>query len=246
MRHHRMLGAFTTRLYIDGPVRATALWSWDFGGGSSVNYSLPSAPPSQVNHTLCRGRKLSSPPHRDRGQRLHRHRHQDRDHRLHGDAHSDHPLPLCVGEPGTLSIGHQCDRYTWSFPDVTFQGPVIEHTFTSVPASNTIGDDEDSQVRRPPPPWSRSSERTTPSPPPSMKSCASILKRPPASDAGFDTYQWLDENEVDISEPIGQLPRRCGEYFVTIKYQRLFQNWRPRLRAGAARLSPVSALDRMR
>ena len=213
--------------YIDqtGAGNNIVAWSWDFGDGNSVNYSLPSTPPpSQVNHlyagggnyqvTLtvtaangCTATATKTVTIGSVGMPI-------------LTIHS----PLCVGEPGTHSaLATNAVNYTWSFPDgVTFQGPVIEHTFTSVPASNTITvTAEDSQGCT-----QTATAVVTVHPEPDDPFAATLdeivcfnpgnalLQAMP----GFDTYQWLDENEVDISGATSDsYLAGAGEYFVTIE-----------------------------
>ena len=132
-------------------------------------------------------------------------------------------LPLCVGEPGTHSaFATNAVNYTWSFPDgVTFQGPVIEHTFTSVPAGNTITvTAEDSQGCT-----QTATAVVTVHPEPDDPFAATLdeivcfdPETPSCKRCRFDTYQWLDENEVDISGATSDsYLAGAGEYFVTIE-----------------------------
>jgi len=131
--------------------------------------------------------------------------------------------PICVGEPGTHSASAiNAVNYTWSFPDgVAFQGPVIEHTFTSVPMGNTITViAEDSQG------CTQSASATVTVNPEPDDPFAATLDQIVCFDPGtatiqaapgFDSYQWSDDGGI-ISGAIGdQLTAGPGEYFVTVE-----------------------------
>lgn len=131
--------------------------------------------------------------------------------------------PLCVGQPGTHSANAvNAVNYTWAFPDgVTFQGDVIEHTFTSVPASSTITvTAEDSQGCTQ---TATASVTVHPEPDdPFAATLDEIVCFDPGNATlqampGFDTYQWLDENEVDIPGATSDsYLAGPGQYYVSI------------------------------
>ncbi|MBL6645950.1 MAG: PKD domain-containing protein, partial [Flavobacteriales bacterium] len=131
--------------------------------------------------------------------------------------------PLCVGQPGTHSASAtNAVNYTWAFPDgVAFQGDIIEHTFTSVPANNVITvTAEDAQG------CTQSATATVTVHPEPDDPFAATLDEIVCSDPGtallqampgFDTYQWSDENGTDISgATMDNYTAGPGEYYVSI------------------------------
>ena len=131
--------------------------------------------------------------------------------------------PLCVGQPGTHSASAtNAVNYTWAFPDgVAFQGDIIEHTFTSVPANNVITvTAEDAQG------CTQSATATVTVHPEPDDPFAATLDEIVCSDPGtallqampgFDTYQWSDENGADIpGATMDNYTAGPGEYYVSI------------------------------
>ena len=131
--------------------------------------------------------------------------------------------PLCVGQPGTHSASAtNAVNYTWAFPDgVAFQGDIIEHTFTSVPANNVITvTAEDAQG------CTQSATATVTVHPEPADPFAATLDEIVCSDPGtallqamlgFDTYQWSDENGADIpGATMDNYTAGPGEYYVSI------------------------------
>ncbi|MGB1618178.1 MAG: PKD domain-containing protein, partial [Flavobacteriales bacterium] len=205
--------------YIDqtGAGNEIVSWDWDFGDGQTSNAQNPSHPyvgggnyQVTLTVTAANGCTATATKTVTIGSV--------------GMPNLTIDSPLCVGEPGTHSaFATNAVKYTWSFPDgVTFQGPVIEHTFTSVPAGNTITvTAEDSQGCT-----QTATALVTVHPEPDDPFAATLdeivcfdpgnalLQAMP----GFDTYQWLDENEVDISGATSDsYLAGAGEYFVTIE-----------------------------
>ena len=130
--------------------------------------------------------------------------------------------PLCVGQTGLHSANATgAVNYLWSFPDgVTFQGSVIEHTFTSVPANNTIvvtAVDAEG--------CTQTATATVTVHPEADDPLAATLDQVVCFDPGtaliqampgFTSYQWADDVADLPGETNDHLTAGEGEYYVSV------------------------------
>lgn len=131
--------------------------------------------------------------------------------------------PVCVGLPYThTAFATSAVNLIWSFPDGSaFEGSPFQHTFTSIPATSTVTVTAvDSQGCE-----QEATATITVHPEPSDPFAATLdeivcfdpgnalLQAMP----GFNTYQWLDGNEVDIPGATSDsYLASAGEYFVSV------------------------------
>ena len=130
--------------------------------------------------------------------------------------------PLCVGQPGTHSASATgAVNYLWSFPDgVTFQGSVIEHTFTSVPANNTIqvtavdaqGCTQTATASVTVHPEADDPLAATPDQVVCFDPGTALIQAMP----GFTSYQWADDVADLPGETNDNLTAGEGEYYVSV------------------------------
>ena len=129
--------------------------------------------------------------------------------------------PVCVSEPAEHSAAAiNAISYNWTFPDgVAFDGPTIEHTFTSVPIGNTItvtATDINGCSQT-----STANITVNPTPGDALTPDVQIICPLPGNTTiqatpGFDTYQWYDAGGILTGETQDFLTAGPGSYSVEV------------------------------